>query len=459
MAEIYLARARLAGAVERLVVIKRVLPDLLADPRFVSMFLDEARTAALLQHANIVQVYDVGESDGTYFLAMEHLDGYDVRQLSGALTQLGRALPLEHALSIVIGACAGLHHAHEQRDIDGRPLEIVHRDVSPSNIFVTFDGTVKLVDFGIAKATQRMTETNSNTLKGKAPYMSPEQCRGAPLDRRSDIFSLAVVLWELLCGRRLFTGASDYVIFKAVVEFDAPTPSSVVAGLSAELDEIVARGLRRDRAARYATAREFQLALEGYAHRRGLPLSPIGLSAFLRELVGPADRRGGSDDDVLTQRDRPPRPIGTSEVSPTDEQRWTRSLGPTPPVRRRRWPAMLIVSLALGSAAGLAAWARGRAPGAEPPASHGAASAGVHVASQVPATTPARATELQPPPAMASTPVIVPAPASPPRASASRAAVRATQRAPARGPNNRRALSADHAAAQLDIDSVLPPRR
>src|SRR5262249_22479010 len=156
-----------------------------------SMFLDEARIAATLHHSNIVQVFDIGSIDGNYFFAMEFLHGEDVRRMLSAAGSRRIAIPLEHAISIVLGVCAGLHYAHEKVGLDGRPLELVHRDVSPQNVFVTYDGGVKLVDFGIAKASHRAAETRNGTLKGKIRYMSPEQCRAEPLDRRSDVFALA----------------------------------------------------------------------------------------------------------------------------------------------------------------------------------------------------------------------------------------------------------------------------
>ena len=187
-------------------VIKRILPQLATKTDFVEMFLDEARIAATLQHPNVVQMYDVGVVDGNYFIAMEYLHGEDVRSLQRTLHRQDKRLPLEHALNIVIGVASGLHYAHEKVGFDGKPLEIVHRDVTPQNVIVTYDGAVKLLDFGIAKASNRFGETRFGTLKGKVPYMSPEQCRGEPLDRRSDIFSLGIMLYELTLGKAALSG-------------------------------------------------------------------------------------------------------------------------------------------------------------------------------------------------------------------------------------------------------------
>src|SRR5215468_6016232 len=243
MAELFLAHLPGIEGFARKVVIKRVLPELARDRDFVEMFLEEARLAATLHHQNIVAVHDIDHDEGGYFFAMEHLHGADVGEL---LRTTDGDLPLPIALEIARGACAGLHHAHERKG-PGGPLGIVHRDVSPQNIFVTFDGGVKLLDFGIARAVQQSPShyTRSGTLRGKLPYMSPEQCRGLPIDRRSDVFSLAVVIWEMTVGERLF-GAhreSEFEILKAIVEADALRPSSRKPGYPAALEAIVMKGL------------------------------------------------------------------------------------------------------------------------------------------------------------------------------------------------------------------------
>jgi len=204
MAEIYLARVSGLPGFEKIVVVKRILPQLATNQEFVQMFLDEARVAATLHHPNIVQMYDIGAVDGNYFISMEYLHGEDLRSIARAMRQKGQdRVPLEHALGIGVGIAAGLHYAHEKVGFDGKPLHIVHRDITPQNIFVTYDGGVKLVDFGIAKASNRASETRYGSLKGKIPYMSPEQCRSEPLDRRSDIFSLGILLYEQTTSVRL----------------------------------------------------------------------------------------------------------------------------------------------------------------------------------------------------------------------------------------------------------------
>src|SRR3954470_15996170 len=225
MAEIFLARGAGVAGVERDCVLKRIIRERAGDVQFVRMFLDEARLAAQLQHPNIASVYDIGMLGDSYFFTMEYVHGETVRSLLQRAYGLRRPVPLACALTIAAGAAAGLHHAHERYANDGRPLAIVHRDVSPSNVMVSYEGHVKLVDFGVAKAADRAVQTKSGTVKGKIAYLSPEQCRGDRVDRRSDLFSLGIVLWELLTCTRLYRRASDLETMTAIVHEDAPPPS------------------------------------------------------------------------------------------------------------------------------------------------------------------------------------------------------------------------------------------
>jgi serine/threonine protein kinase len=284
MAEIYLARQTGIQGFEKLVIVKRIRPELAADPAIVQMFLDEARIAATLHHPNIVQVFDIGEEAGSFFFAMEFLHGEDVSHISRATLARGERIPLDHVVNIVLGVCAGLHYAHEKTGSDGRPLAIVHRDVSPQNVIVTHEGGVKLLDFGVAKAARRSAATRYGTLKGKIRYMSPEQARSLPLDRRSDVFAVGILLWELSTGRRLFSGESDFEILKQIVEVDAPPPSCVVDSYPRALEAIVLRALERDPAARFPTAQDLQLALEEFAFESKLRLSPVQLANFVGTL-------------------------------------------------------------------------------------------------------------------------------------------------------------------------------
>ena len=287
MAEIYLASASGIEGFEKLCVLKRILPMLATNREFVQMFLDEARIAASLMHSNIAQVFDIGADQGSYYFVMELLRGEDVRRLLQTNVQRKRFIPYEHVVTVITGVCAGLHYAHEMHGKDGRPLQLVHRDISPQNVFVTHDGGVKLCDFGIAKSAAQLTETRVGTLKGKIRYMSPEQCSSDPLDRRSDVFSLSIVLWEMMTLRRLFTGKSDFEIFKAIVETPPPPPSEFRRDVPAGLEAIVMKGLSHRREDRFQTAQELQLALEDWARAERVPTSPIRLAGFMSELFGP----------------------------------------------------------------------------------------------------------------------------------------------------------------------------
>ena len=266
MAEVFVARLVDDEGFARRVALKRALPELNRDRAFAEMFRAEARLAASLAHHNIVAVHDLGEDGQGLFLVMELLHGADVGALLRAAPE---PVPFPIVLAIIGDACAGLHHAHERRGLDGGSLGIVHRDISPQNLFVTFDGCTKLLDFGIAKAIDQIGDraTRTGTLRGKVPYMSPEQCRGEVLDRRSDVFSLGIVLWELVTGERLFgaRGESDFEVFKQIAERDAPDPSERRADTPPALARVVAKALARARDARYPTIAAFHDELEALA--------------------------------------------------------------------------------------------------------------------------------------------------------------------------------------------------
>ncbi|MGH1342663.1 MAG: serine/threonine protein kinase [Nannocystales bacterium] len=285
MAELFLARSKARHGFQKTVVLKRILPSFAEQPDFVQMFLTEAKLAAGLHHPNIAQVFDFGEDDGSFFFTMEFVAGRNVRQVLLSGHQNKSPMPLSCALRIVDNVAAGLHHAHETRDVDGNPLEIVHRDVSPSNVLVTYDGNIKLVDFGIAKIAARGPGTVAGSLKGKVSYMSPEQCRGELVDRRSDIFSLGTLLWELSTGRKLFgLDTLGLELLKQVERAEIPPPTEVVQNYPPELERIVLRAMKRDREDRYATAQEFRDALEGFTLKHQIPLSSSRLSAHMEKL-------------------------------------------------------------------------------------------------------------------------------------------------------------------------------
>ena len=283
MAEIFLARKAGAANVDRLVVLKRILPQFAHNEDFVQMFLNEARIASTLHHPNIVQVHSIGEERGQYFFAMEYLHGEDLARILARAEQAGYALQLDSVLSIMIRVCAGLHYAHE-RTANGKPLGIVHRDVSPHNVFVTYDGGVKLLDFGIAKATTSIGKTKSGALKGKVEYMSPEQAFSQPVDRRSDVFCIGILLWELTTGRRLYRRRSDLESLKALTEEDAPAPSTVVSSYPAELERIVLKCLRRKPEERWETCEELQAALDTFGKTQSFTVSPLTAAKLMHVL-------------------------------------------------------------------------------------------------------------------------------------------------------------------------------
>ncbi|MCU1277264.1 MAG: Serine/threonine protein kinase PrkC, regulator of stationary phase [bacterium] len=285
MAEIFLARTKGIQGFEKYLVIKRILGHRTQDPEFVRMFLDEARVAATLDHPNIVQIYDVGHVDNEYFIAMEYLRGHNLIEIVRAGAKLGYAKPpLEHVVSILTQCCAGLHYAHDKRDFEGRSLEIVHRDVTPQNVVVSFDGSVKVVDFGIAKAATREVETLAGTLKGKIGYMSPEQCRGAPVDRRSDIFAVGIILFELTTGKRLYHERSDFDTLKKIIEGPVPSPRDLLPFYPAFLNAIVVRCLQKNPDDRYQTARDLHADLDAFGRDNQLVTGTVPLSQYMERI-------------------------------------------------------------------------------------------------------------------------------------------------------------------------------
>ena len=286
MAQIYLARQSGLGSFERHVVLKTILRERASDQRFVTMFLDEAKLAATLNHQNVAQVYEVDQADGAYFMAMEYVHGENARAILETTLRRGWTIPLELAIMIISGAAAGLHHAHERRGKAGAPLNIVHRDVSPANIMVGYDGSVKVLDFGIAKAEERATKTVGGTIKGKYGYMSPEQCKGKPIDRRSDIFALGIVLYELTTLRRAFKGNDDFETMKRIVAGDVVLPSIAVPGYPRELEAIVLTAMANDSAARFQTGQELIEALDAFAVRAKLTGSNTAMGRFMTQLFG-----------------------------------------------------------------------------------------------------------------------------------------------------------------------------
>jgi tRNA A-37 threonylcarbamoyl transferase component Bud32 len=282
MAEIFLARQWGEGGFFRDVVIKRIFRNLAENEKQLRMFQDEARLLAELCHPNIPQVFELGVEERLWFMAMEWVDGHDLSDLASVGARSHQPMPLAVAIGVVMQACEALHHAHERRDKAGRPLRIVHRDVTPQNLMVTRDGVVKLLDFGIARTAARR-ETDTGVVKGTFSYMAPEQVRARPLDKRADVFALGVILYELTTGVRLFRG-SDVQVMTQVVEQDAPRPTVRFPDYPEELERIVLNALQRDRGQRTPSASHLALALEEFATKHGMLVGPRAVSRHVLQV-------------------------------------------------------------------------------------------------------------------------------------------------------------------------------
>jgi len=294
MAEIFLAKSLSIQGMEKHVAIKRVLPSLTKNAKFIEMFLDEARLSIVLNHANIVQVFDVSQSGGTYFIVMEFVDGFNVRHLFQRASEIGYRIPPSIAAYIIIETCKGLEHAHTKRDLEGKHLRIVHRDLSPPNVLVSRSGEVKITDFGLAKATSQLTKTDPGVVKGKYSYLSPEVTEGKPADLRADIFAAGIVLWELLANRRLFYGKTDVETVDMVRKAEVPTLSKLNPEVSPELEAIVAKALARDPKKRYTSAREMGEELADMLAKQGQKATAFDLAQMVDRLFGPAGLPGAS---------------------------------------------------------------------------------------------------------------------------------------------------------------------
>lgn len=284
MAEIFLAKAIGAEGFRRDVVIKRILPSYSEDEAFITMFIDEARVSARLHHQNIVQILDFDRIDDSYYIAMEYVDGRDLRKVLDRGISTGKRLTPLRVAHAVADIASGLRYAHLIRSDEGEPLNIVHRDVSPHNILMGFSGEVKLTDFGIAKAAARATKTRAGTVKGKCAYMSPEQARGKQLDGRSDLFALCTIAWEMLTYQKLFDGDGDFEILNNVVSQEVAPPSSLNPDVPPELDEIVLRGLERDLDRRWPDMGELERALRNFEFKNAKGMDEVQLGAYLQDL-------------------------------------------------------------------------------------------------------------------------------------------------------------------------------
>ena len=284
MATVELARMDGAGGFQKWVAIKRIHPHLTEDQQFINMFLDEARIAASISHPNVAQVFDLGKHENTYWIAMEYLHGEPLREIMRINEETQASIQPELAARVIADAAEGLHAAHELRGKDGKPLNLVHRDVTPHNLFITYDGVVKVVDFGIAKVTDSLSNTHAGTIKGKIAYMSPEQVRGKKIDRRTDVFALGVVLWEMTTGRRLFRVESDLGTLSRVEACVVPPPSALDEDYPPELESVLLKALQREPADRYQTARELSRALQKFLMGARKFVGPEEVSAYVKML-------------------------------------------------------------------------------------------------------------------------------------------------------------------------------
>jgi eukaryotic-like serine/threonine-protein kinase len=284
MAELFLARTLGPEGFAKLVVLKKILPSYAENPKFVRLFLDEAKLVAQMEHPHIAQVYDMGKAGNDYFFAMEYVHGQDARAVWRRAARLQKPIPIALAVHITRNIAAALHYAHERTRDDGALLDIVHRDVSPQNILLSYDGAVKLVDFGVAKAASSTVKTRTGALKGKISYMSPEQAKGASIDRRSDVFSLGIVLWELLTGRRLYKADNDLATLQMIINSKPHPPSHVRPDCPAQLDAIVLRALEADVSQRYQSAEQMQNELAAVAREYRYDESTSALRRFMEEL-------------------------------------------------------------------------------------------------------------------------------------------------------------------------------
>ena len=283
MAEVFKAKAFGVEGFEKILAIKRILPSMAEDADFIEMFIDEAKICGQLNHANICQIFELGRVDDSHFIAMEYVWGKDVLQIQNRFRKLRQTMKPEMAAFIAAKLCEGLDYAHKKKDAAGRPLSIIHRDISPQNILISYDGELKIIDFGIAKAASRSSKTQAGVLKGKFGYMSPEQVRGLPLDRRSDVFAIGTILYELLTSDRLFMGESDFETLEKVRNVDVPPVSSINKSVPVELEKIIARALARDVEERFQWASEMQEALQAFLLSREPVFTAKHLSAWMRE--------------------------------------------------------------------------------------------------------------------------------------------------------------------------------
>src|SRR5262245_44884549 len=293
MAEVFRGVAESMRGFKKNIAIKRILPSLTKNKKFVAMFLDEARLSLALQHANIVQVFDIGHTEDTYFIVMEYVDGVDLKALLEWRRRINRRVPIAHSLYFALEICKGLAYAHELHHPEtGAPLGIVHRDISPPNVLISKQGEIKVVDFGLAKATSQVEITDPGVVKGKMSYLSPEAARGEEVDSRADIFAVGILLYEMLTGKRLFYGETDYQTVELVRNARVPPIKPQNSQVEPELEDIVRKSLAKRKEDRFQSATDIQDALAQYSYSRGLKVISRDIADLVRQCLD--DRRAQS---------------------------------------------------------------------------------------------------------------------------------------------------------------------
>ncbi len=360
MAEVFLAVAAGPSGFRKLVVIKRLHEHLEDEPEIIEMFLDEARIAARLNHPNLIQTYEVGRVESRHFIAMEYLEGVSLDRLLARVQELGRPVAAAVAARILIDVLDGLAHAHDLRDFDGSPLHVVHRDVSPHNVFVAWDGTVKVIDFGIAKADNSSVHSSPGTIKGKSSYIAPEQAMSKDVDARADLWSAGVILWEALAGKRLFKSINDVATLREALSARIPPVREIVPETPPELDAIVALALQREVEARYRSAADMKDDLEGFLRGEGATVGREEIASLLEQLLGEERERqrallaicvGG--DRVVSGATATPATAAPSEAPPSST---STELPPPASSTLRRVAPWAAVTAIVASAALYAAW-------------------------------------------------------------------------------------------------------
>jgi eukaryotic-like serine/threonine-protein kinase len=331
MAEVFIAKAFGVEGFERFLAIKKILPTMAEDQEFITMFIDEARISVQLNHANVVHIHELGKYEDTYFIAMEYVAGRDLRTILERYRRRKEIMPTAQAVFIASKMCEGLDYAHRKKDTRGQDLSIIHRDVSPQNILVSYEGEVKIIDFGIAKATNRSQKTQAGILKGKFGYMSPEQVRGMPIDRRSDIFAVGVILYEMLTGEKLFVGESDFSTLEKVRNADVPLPSEFNPNCPVGLEKVVLKALAREPDERYLWASDLQEDLMRFLLAGDAIYSSKHLSAFMKEAFAEDMLREAEKMERFSAIERPDQ-IEASGVTAIPPQRAPRKTSMATPV-------------------------------------------------------------------------------------------------------------------------------